>query len=76
MDVDSSLFSIVVPTFNREGHLGRSLGSIARQSFSDYEVIVVDNASTDDTVSVAGGYANRMDLRIVVNDLNRERFFS
>ena len=76
MDVDSPLFSIVVPTFNREGHLRRSLGSIALQSFRDYEVIVVDNASTDDTVSVAGGYADRMNLRVVVNDLNHERSFS
>ncbi len=76
MDGDRPLISIIFPAFNREDHIGRHLGSVVAQTFEDRQVVVVDNASTDDTVSVAGGYANRMDLRIVVNDLNRERFFS
>jgi len=76
VDVDSPLFSIVVPTFNREGHLRRSLGSIALQSFRDYEVIVVDNASTDRTVEVALSFRDRFDLTVLVNDSNRERSYS
>ena len=76
MDVDSPLFSIVVPTFNREDHLRRSLGSIALQSFRDYEVIVVDNASTDRTVEVALSFRDRFDLAVLVNDSNRERSYS
>ena len=76
MDGDRPLISIIIPTFNRADHIGRCLDSVVAQSFEDCQVVVVDNASTDDTVSVAGGYANRMDLRIVVNGLNRERFFS
>jgi len=76
VDVDSPLFSIVVPTFNREDHVGRALGSIACQSFRDYEVIVVDNASTDGTVEVALGFRNRFDIAVLVNDSNRERSYS
>lgn len=43
-------FSIVIPTYNRAGILEDSLKSVLLQSYSDYEVIVVDDGSTDDTV--------------------------
>ena len=76
MDVDSPLFSIVVPTFNREGHIGRCLDSVVHQSFHDHEVVVVDNASTDGTVEVALDFAGRLDVRVLVNDSNRERSYS
>lgn len=42
---DSPLFSIVVPTYNRPEMLSRALKSIFRQSFTNYEVIVVDDGS-------------------------------
>jgi len=45
-------FSIVIPTFNRGKMLHECLQSIRRQSFTDFEVIVVDNASSDDTDKV------------------------
>ena len=76
MDVDSPLFSIVVPTFNRAGHIGRCLDSIVCQSFHDHEVVVVDNASTDGTVAVALGFGGRLDIGVLVNDSNRERSYS
>ena len=46
------LFSIVIPTYNNAKLLQRALNSISLQSFSNYEVIVVDNCSTDNTESV------------------------
>jgi len=44
-----SLFSVVIPTFNRLALLEKALGSIFVQTFGDYETIVVDDGSTDDT---------------------------
>ena len=76
MDVDSPLFSIVVPTFNREDHIGRCLESIARQSYRDHEVVVVDNASIDGTVEVVLSFGSRLDIDVLVNDSNRERSYS
>ena len=76
MGGDRPLISVIIPTFNREGHIGRCLDSVVTESFADYQVVVVDNASTDDTVSVAGRYLDRMDLEVVVNDVNHERSFS
>jgi glycosyltransferase involved in cell wall biosynthesis len=42
--------SVIVPTFNRAHVVGRALRSIAAQTCTDYEVIVVDDGSTDQTV--------------------------
>ena len=41
--------SIVIPTFNRSEKLKRALESIVAQTFSNWEVVIVDNHSTDDT---------------------------
>lgn len=43
--------SVVVPTRNRAAMLRRAIASVAAQTFADFELIVVDDASTDDTLS-------------------------
>ncbi len=73
---DRPLFTVVVPTYNREAHIGRCLESVASQEFNDLQVVVVDNASTDRTVEVAREFEGRLDLVVVVNNENRERAFS
>lgn len=42
-------FSIVIPSYNREKKVLHAIESILKQSFNDYEIIVVDDGSTDDT---------------------------
>jgi glycosyltransferase involved in cell wall biosynthesis len=42
-------FSVIVPTYNRAAMMARVLGSLTRQSFSDWEALVVDDASSDHT---------------------------
>lgn len=41
--------SIIIPTYNRKSHLGRALESVWGQTESSYEVIVIDDGSTDGT---------------------------
>jgi len=72
----SPLFTVVVPTFNREQHIGQCLDSIVLQERTDIEVVVVDNASSDQTVEIATGYSERLSLRVLTNELNRERSYS
>ena len=45
-------FSVIVPTVNREALLPRALDSVLTQDFDDYEIVVVDSASTDRTREV------------------------
>lgn len=56
---------IVIPAYNAERFLHQALGSVLAQRFPDWEVIVVDDGSTDGTRDLAEGYAAR-DPRIRV----------
>ncbi|PYL17170.1 MAG: family 2 glycosyl transferase, partial [Verrucomicrobia bacterium] len=46
------LFSVVIPTYNRASYLRATLDSLQAQEFTDYETIVVDDGSTDGTLSI------------------------
>jgi glycosyltransferase involved in cell wall biosynthesis len=50
------MLSIVIPTLNEEKYLPRALDSLQQQTFTDYEIIVADAASTDRTREVAAAY--------------------
>jgi glycosyltransferase involved in cell wall biosynthesis len=52
--------SVIVPTYNCGRWLAESLDSIFAQTERDFEVIVVDDGSTDDTPRVLAGYAGRL----------------
>jgi len=54
------LLSIIIPTKNEEKRLPRLLESIKKQIFSDYEIIVADNESTDKTLEIAKKYMCRI----------------
>ena len=51
--MERPLFSIITITFNAAGTLPATLRSVERQTFTDYEYLIVDGASTDGTVAIA-----------------------
>lgn len=55
----SAKVSIGVPVFNGERFLGRTLDSILAQTYSDLEIVIADNASTDHTPDICSDYARR-----------------
>ena len=61
----SELVSIVLPTFNRGYCLGAAVDSVQAQSHSDWELIVVDDGSTDGTPDLMSRYADDHRVRYV-----------
>ena len=43
-------FSICIPNYNYGSYIGETIKSVLNQTYENYEIIVVDNASTDDSI--------------------------
>jgi glycosyltransferase involved in cell wall biosynthesis len=63
------LVSFCVPTFNRAAHLRETLDSALNQTEKDFEIIVVDDASTDSTEKIVGEISDSR-VRYIRNDRN------
>lgn len=57
--------SIFIPAYNREQYLPQTLDSLLSQTFTDFEIIIADDGSTDNTMAIAQAYATK-DSRIKV----------
>lgn len=65
------LVSILIPVYNREEFVGSCIQSAMGQTIDDLEIIVVDNASTDNTWNICQQYANKDSrIRLFQNDTN------
>jgi len=63
--------SVTIPVFNRAHLVGKTIECILGQSFTDLDLLIVDDASQDDTVEVARRYAGHDPrVRVVVNPQN------
>ena len=65
-------FSFIIPTYNRAGMIAGSIDSILQQNYDNYEIIVSDDASTDNTVRMLkkryAGLIKQGILKILLND--------
>lgn len=66
-------FSIIVPTFNRGYMILPTLESLFNQTFKDFEIIVVDDCSTDNTEEVLQPYIDDNKLNYIKHERNKER---
>jgi glycosyltransferase involved in cell wall biosynthesis len=53
---EKPLFTIIIPTYNHGKFIARAINSVIAQSFSDWEVIVINDGSTDNTQEIVDGY--------------------
>lgn len=65
------MVSLIIPVFNVEEYLEECLESIINQSFSDYEVILVDDGSTDKSKSIINTYEKRFNNIKILSQNNK-----
>ena len=56
------LVSVIIGTYNAAPHIRRALDCVFAQTFTDYEIVVVDDASQDDTVAILESFGDRLRL--------------
>ena len=66
-------FSICIPNYNYANYIGKTIQSVLSQSYSNFEIIVADNASNDDSVKVVKSFN---DNRVIISENNYNIAFS
>ncbi len=62
---ENIMISVILPTYNGEKYIKQSVESVLWQTYTDWELVIVDDCSTDSTGSIVDGYAKK-DSRIKV----------
>jgi glycosyltransferase involved in cell wall biosynthesis len=57
LDADQALISVIIPSYNHAGFLPESIDSVLAQTYPHYEIIVIDDGSSDNTAEVVRRYA-------------------
>jgi glycosyltransferase involved in cell wall biosynthesis len=66
------MISVIMPVYNRQTYVAESIDSILNQSYKDFELIIVDDGSTDDTPKLLEFYHNK-DERVKVHYLDKNQ---
>ncbi len=74
-NLNHPFFSIIIPVYNRASVIEETINSCLRQNFEDYEIIVIDDCSTDTTSETVSEIKDSR-IRLVKNDQNLERCIS
>lgn len=71
-EIKSPKVSIIIPAYNREQYVGLAIKSVLDQTYTDLELIIVDDGSTDATLEIAEQFAREDDrVRVLTDKTNR-----
>ena len=62
-----AMISVIVPVYKTEKYVGRCIDSILRQTYDDFELILVDDGSPDSSGSICDAYAEKDDRIHVIH---------
>ena len=62
-DPNDLYFSICIPSYNRAYTLNRCLDSLISQTYKNFEVLFIDDGSTDNTEKIVNEYCNKLNIR-------------
>jgi glycosyltransferase involved in cell wall biosynthesis len=67
----SNIVAIGMPVYNEATYIGKAIESVLKQEFTDFQLIISDNASTDETLAICQEYAAKDSrIRIINNNIN------
>ena len=64
------LLSIIIPIYNVEKYLQKCIESVLSQDINDYELLLIDDSSTDNSLNIAKDYENRVNVKIIEKNKN------
>ena len=67
--MNNGLVSIIMPSYNTGGYIKNSIESVLAQTYENWELIIVDDCSTDDTDSIVGQFSDKR-IRYLKNEKN------
>lgn len=71
IDNGTPAISVVMPVYNTEKYVSRAIESILNQTFFDFELLIIDNGSTDESGNIIDEYAERDNrIRVIKNEEN------
>lgn len=69
------LVSVIMPAYNGEKYIEKAINSIMRQTYSNWELIIIEDGSSDNTLEIARRYQNEK-IKVYVNEKNKGIAFS
>ena len=64
-------YSIIIPVYNTESYLKKCIDSVLNQTYKDYEIIIVNDGSTDNSKDIIEEYQNKYEFIKVINQDNQ-----
>ena len=69
MSLSDPTISVLMPLYNGEKHLAEAIESVLKQTYTDFELLIIDDCSTDVSVKIINSYDDRR-IRLVQNKKN------
>ena len=61
--------SVCIPVYNGAAFIKETIDSVLNQNFKDFEIVIVDNQSTDNTISIVKSYSDPR-IKLFINETN------
>ena len=62
-------FSLIIPVYNVEKYIHKCIESILKQTYKDYELIIIDDGSSDSSGHICDEYANKYNFIKIINKI-------
>ena len=70
MSKDNNLISVLLPVYNAEGFIAKSIESILNQSYKNFELIILNDGSTDKSLEICEEFKQKDDRIILLSKQN------